>query len=351
MENHKFSLELHSGWDSALSMLVLCLSGYVSITIATILASWLNLSWLQLVVAIVWWLVFACEVFLFPLGTRIRVKANAVSVHIFGIPVRSMPLSKIKGIYLTYGYRDQGLCLCTQSLSEAAACREKVLLRQAYYRSGLAYRKTRPDWEKTFAQEHFSKLRRKFFLILRHREGIWIEPDLSIIPVLQQILPEAQLHDLRPTYHHVQRGEDNARVLCYGLEPREHMVQFLPDGILVVQKKNQKPVYSIPGDHICTIIRTEHYSTSRNMPTRMKYIAISTRTVEDLTSEELIRGGSRASQWLQFPEGHKILAIRSCRMMLHSWSCYERGFCAFADTPEHVEILRSICPNARWVEG
>ena len=53
MENHKFSLELHSGWDSALSMLVLCLSGYVSITIATILASWLNLSWLQLVVAIV----------------------------------------------------------------------------------------------------------------------------------------------------------------------------------------------------------------------------------------------------------------------------------------------------------
>lgn len=350
MERQSFSMELHSSASAASSILKICLLGYVSMLAASILTAWAKDSWLIMAVSIIWAVVFICEGILFPLGMRIHINEKAVSVRFFGRTLRSIPRSQIKGIYLTEGYGDQGLCLCTQSMEEAAACREKVLLRQPYYRSGLSYRKSRPGWERTFAKEHFSKLRRKFFLNLRHREGVWIEFDTTILPILRQIFPEAQVHDLRGAYHHVQRGKENARVLCFGLEPAEHMVQFLPDGFLVVRKKNQKPVYLIPADHIRTIIRTENYSTSRNVPTRMKYIAISTRTVEEMASVELNWRGAHASQWLQFPEGNEILAIRRCRMLLHRWRDYERGFCAFADTPEHIEKLRGLCPDARWVE-
>lgn len=350
MERQPFSMVLHGSASSAVSILKICLLGYVSMIAASILTAFLNHSWLIMAVSIIWAVVFICEEVLIPLGMRIRVNEKAVSVQYFGIPLRSIPLAQIKSIYLTEGYGDQGLCLCTQSMEEAAACREKALLRQPYYRSGLTYRKSRPGWEMTFAKEHFSKLWRKFFLNLQHREGVWIEFDTTILPVLRQIFPEAQVHDLRGAYHHVQRGEENARVLCFGLEPTEHMVQFLTDGFLVVRKKNQKPVYLIPADHIRTIIRTENYSTSRNVPSRMKYIAISTHTVEEMASAELNRCGAHASQWLQFPEGNEILAIHRCRRLLHRWRDYERGFCAFADTPEHIEKLRGLCPDARWVE-
>lgn len=350
MEKRDMVLELGGGSGSSGAALRICLFGYLGMIVMTLLAAWLEVLWLHTAYVVVWFLLFVMEGILMPLGCRVRIEEDAVSVRFFGLTLRRMSLSAIDAIFVTEGYMDQGLCLSRLSLTETAARREKALLRNPYYRSGVSQRKSRPGWALDFAKEHIRKQRRKNMLPLRDRARIWIDFDPALMPVLRRLLPKAEVYDLRPAYHHIWRGEENARVLCGGLEPTEHLAEFHPEGIHVVRKKDRRLVYAIPAGEIRTIIRWEHYSTSRAMPTRLRMLSVSTHTVEELVQAELEGKSSGAAQWLQFPEGEAILAIRHCCRKLYRWKDYRAGFCVVSDTPEQAEALRRMCPDARWIE-
>jgi len=261
---------------------------------------------------------------------------NTITIKIFGIPYRRIPVSKIK-LFCTVGNgAEDVLCFSSYCVDELAQIQEERLLRSFLNKHNVPFRKRKANWKDSFAREYLNHLRRKQFFPFGKQEIVMLNMHAALQYAISQMYPHllyknyteinssyvAKYRMFSPNYGGLsKKGTLYAPSSLYA-----YNVRLEPDGIHISNKK--KEVSFIPAQRIQTVVRVDIFKPyEKNHPHHVPLLFVACMPEERLAKYTISNG--YAGFHLYSTADNALFAMTTATYLASHWNIHKTDYCIF----------------------
>lgn len=272
----------------------------------------------------------------------VKAEKERVQVCLFGLPVRTLPVSELRLLCSVGTSFVSVLCLSMHSYEDAVQRQKQRMQRSPLQRSELSF----IDRDR-LVQRFFNRFLRLALGPFSERKTVFLPMDTALLSLLRERypnLPYRQLAELPyPMQEHCMDGDRAVAVNTMQLHP--YTVSFSEDGICLPSGK--EPLFGLPAQALRTVLFLDcFYETSRVHPRRRSLIFVSTETVEELAKKvtEPVFGLVPAALSAQ------LLAEVYAKEQLLRWSKKDRTCLYLKRTDKNVRAIQRFYPEVQRID-
>lgn len=270
---------------------------------------------------------------------------NMVTLKWFGIPVRRIPVSRLKTFCAVGNGREDVLCLSCYSINEMANMQEERLLRSFLDKHNVPFRKRKADWQNAFAKEHLNRLRKSPFSIFKERDVVMFEMHPSLQYLVHKMYPKLPyMNYTGVTSYHVSRFNSvrENQAVCFPLQLYEYEVRIEKDGIHICNKKEE--VSFIPAQKIKTAVRVDVFKGyEKYWPHHMPLLYITSMSEEELAEQASSRG--YGGFYLDTSANQALLSMTAATYLTLRWNKSNKDCCILHHTEKNLNALQTLYPH------
>lgn len=253
------------------------------------------------------------------------------------IPLCKMPIDKLRLFCAVGNEQEDALCLTTRTVEDMAQLEEKLLLRNYFTKYDVPFIKKKADWQDALAKKFLMRMWRYPFRIFRDQTTIYMPMDPILQHQIRNLYPQLPYKNYTCiTSRQATPYFDKTKVPCLAMPLENYSVDVQEDAIVLHTKKEEKRRYLLRD--VKTIARVDIFCPSNKyFPHHFPLLFLSAHSLVDATQE-----GAAEERLLQAYQTAKKEAMR--------WTVKKDDCCNLPYTPELASRLRTLCPNAQWVD-
>ena len=270
---------------------------------------------------------------------------DKITLRWWGMNLYTIPVSELQMFCAVGNQMEDVLCFSCRSIADIADLQEKRLLKNAFKKHAVPFRKQHHDWQGGFAQEYFNHLRQRSFFYQTKSGVVMVHMKPELQYLLHHMYPQLPYWNLTgvgsafaPRYS--SRKKDEA--VCLNLQLNLYHRSMESDGIHILSKKGEMSF--IPAEQIKSIVRVDVFKAyERYFPHHMPLLFVSCSTEEELAAQ-LTKPDYRD---VDVPQKQAFLAMIAAKNKVYRWTIKDQDCCVLPYTEENIQALRQMCPDVQ----
>lgn len=252
------------------------------------------------------------------------------------IPLRKIPIEKLR-IFCAVGNEwEDALCLTTRTIEEMAQLEEKHLLRNYFTKYDVPFIKKKADWQDALAKKYLMRMWRRPFGIFRDQTTILWQMDPVVQHQIRKLYPQQPYKNYTCiTGKQATPYFDKTKAPCFWMPMEPCSVAIQEDAIVLYTKKEEKRRFLLRD--IKTIVRVDVFGQSKHFPHHFPLLFLSVHSLLDAAQEGVA-------------EERLFQAYQTAAKEAMRWTVKKDDCCNLPYTPELVAHLHALCPDAQWID-
>ncbi len=256
-----------------------------------------------------------------------------------GISLKTIPSDCLQLLCAVGNEYGDNLCLTCHTTDDLALLEEKALLKNYFTKHEVLFLKRKANFREGFAQKYLIRLRKHALPLFRKEKTLFLPMDLVLLQQIRALYPNLPYKNYTEC-----SKEQKGAYWSYKYAPcfRPTWSNYVPElgEDSLVYRSGKKINRTIPLSTIQTIVRIDVFVLqNRYFPHHVPVLFLTNLSIDDMAKQSTL---SHMSQSLR--------AYQYAVDQVKHWDIKANNCCNLHYKEETIARLRSLCPNAQWLD-